>query len=150
MCNAVSFWHENMTNFCTLYFHRLSYISTGGHQMTWNNHRCLKVKWPFEDFILTLCPTRLKSAVSSEIHFVTLNTASYFVHHGIGAGLLLVSPSIWCDTLHDRVWHLSRLVPWKVGISLFERIIEQNCRSFMVIGHSPAVWSARSVSMFCA
>ena len=35
--------------------------------------------------------------------------------HGICASVLLVSPAIWCDTLHDRVWHLSRLVPWKVG-----------------------------------
>lgn len=44
----------------------------------------------------------------------SLAAASLLYHHGIRAGVLPVSPAIWCDSLHDWVWHLSGLVPWEV------------------------------------
>lgn len=80
--------------------------------MTWRNPNRLAVKRLFQDFF----PYQLKSALNSKILLSHYKRKVYLTQYGISASLLLVSPSIWCDALHDRVWHLPRLVPWKVGV----------------------------------
>lgn len=109
ICKAVAFRRWNITNFCVILFLQ----TWSGHQMTcegaavvWQWRGSSKTRFPKDSNLLWI----LKYFLSPYKRKV------WFTQHGISASLLFVSPSIWCDALHDRVWHLSRLVPWKVGV----------------------------------
>lgn len=108
-CMAVAFIRSNNTNFCVILF-----IQTwSGHQMTCEG---TPIVWQWRDRSKSCFPINSNLPCNSEILLSHYKRKVWFTQHGISASLLLVSPSIWCDALHDRVWHLSRLVPWKVSV----------------------------------